>query len=198
MPYHYQQLRRHLRSPRQIIIDPLQRECDPPEDSDWPTPTTFREVNKLMSRLPHWAQVVCAHTAAEMVLSIWVENDWVNENLTREEIEAPRRAIEITWQWLDGEASEGEVNAVAETARTAAWAAWAGNDATWPARDAAWAAIWGARAAAEAAWAAARTTRAAEAAWAAARAAWGDVEEFYREWWDLCRCRLAFIDPQRT
>ncbi len=75
MPYQqYRQLRRHLQSPRRLIVDPFQRECNPPEDPNWPAPTASKEIFELMQRLPHLAQVVCALTAAEMVLPIWGEH----------------------------------------------------------------------------------------------------------------------------
>ena len=209
----YQQLRRYLQSPRQITMDPADRECDPPDDPDWPAPTTFVETETLMNRLPHWAQVVCALTAAEMILPFWEEDDWVNENLSEEQIEAPRRAIETTWQWLDGEASDNEVSAAASAARDAVSAARDAVRPAWvPAARGIWAAAWAADAAEAAAGAAgaagaADAAHAAHAAYAAtwgtaqsphgwayhSRAQTGDVEEVYREWWALCRCRLAFI-----
>ena len=196
----YQQLRRYLQSPRRITMDPADRDCDPPDDPDWPAPMTFGETETLMNRLPHWARVVCALTAAEMILPFWEEDDWVNENLSEEQIETPRQAIETAWQWLDAEASDDEVSVAAVAAHAAAWSAWD------PARGA-WAAAAGAAAAnaAGAAGAAAANAAgapdaayAAYAAYAAARAAaraaaTGNVEEFYRKWWALCRCRLAFI-----
>ncbi len=203
MPLSYQQLQHHLQSPRRIIIDPLQRECDPPEDPDWPAPMTPNEVEQLMHRLPHWAQIVCALTAAEMVLPNWEEDEWVRRNLSKEYREAPSQAIETTWQWLDGDASEAKLNAAATTAWEAAVAT-AARAGAWATRAGAWAAEVAARAARAARTArTARTARAIRAtrdvwtAWAAAWAASGDVEEFYREWWDLCRCRLAFILESR-
>ena len=73
------------------------------------------------------------------------------------------KAIEAKRAWLDGKATDQELDA----ARAAAWAA-AGAAARAAAWDAAWAAAWAA--AGDAAWAAARA-----AAWYAARAAAGDA-----------------------
>ncbi len=214
----YQQLQRYLRTPPPITIDPLLSECDPPEDPDWPAPSTREEVEQLMRQLPHWAQVVCALTAAEMVLPIWETHNWINENLSEEQIEAPHQAIEVIRQWLDDEALQvvtvenirepvyenvWAVATAAEDAATrigptsptgnrplsAAWAAWAAVSAL-DARIRS--ATWGA------------TEAAQYAGMAAAIAAHGSLRnsdsrisssimDFYREWWDLCRCRLAFI-----
>ncbi len=182
----YQQLRRYLRTPRRIIIDPAQRECDPPEDPDWPAPTTHEEVLELMLRLPHWIRIVCALTAAEMVLPI----------LSEEQIEAPHRSIEITWQWLDNNASDAEVQTEAATTRDAAAAIWASRHDT-PDYFAAYSAV---MAAALAGWAVNNIYRwPASGIQHAARAIRSgpftrDVDaRFYHEWWDLCRCRLAFV-----
>ena len=202
----YQQLRRYLQSPRRITLDPADRDCNPPEDPDWPTPTTYQETQELLIRLPLWARAVCALTAAEMVLPIWEEDDWVNTNLSEKQIEAPHRAIVTTWRWLDGEASDDELSAARTAATTAALTAWTAAAAS-GAADAA-SARGPAVAADAAAWAAARVAarvaaRAARAAAASVPDAWGTAfapahKKFYREWWALCRCRLAFILEART
>ncbi len=203
----YQRLRRYLQTPPPITIDPAQRECDPPEDPNWPAPSTREEIEQLMRRLPHWAQVVCALTAAEMALPIWEEDDWVNENLSEEQIEAPSQAIKVTWQWLDGEVSDDELSA----AKTAVWAAaWVAGVAA-NAQDPIWVPprLWAGKAAAYAADATRTTTAATDATAAISQAVWAatrasgvapgstqevvEYRERYREWWDLCRCRLAFI-----
>lgn len=100
-----------------------------------------------MFRLPHWARIVSALTAAEMVLPIWEENELINEKLSEEQMEAPRRAIEITWQSLDNNAAAAEVPTTAAAATDAACCA---NVYTAPAAYSVYSA---ARAAAEAAWA---------------------------------------------
>ncbi len=201
----YKRLRHYLQTPRRIIVDPLRRDCNPPEDPDWPTPTSRSEVGQLVHRLPHWAQVVCAVTAAEMVLPIWEEWTEGVDNLTREEEEAPSQAIEAAWQWLDEETPETQ-EAAYEAAHTAWAAAWVAGGVAGGVADAdaynadanatADAAAWGAWVAGgggvvlDAANSASYAVDAA--AWATAR---GEVAraEFYNEWWKLCRCRLAFI-----
>ncbi len=216
----YQQIQHYLQSPRRIILDPSKRECDPPEDPDWPTPINEREILELMRRLPHWAQVVCAVTAAEMVLWLW--EDWVIEVSDQIETtyqdQAPHQAIKTTRQWLNGDASADEADAAAR----AAWDAGADalTESAGGADVAAARAAWVARAASRAAWSASGPTRAAgarnptraagaatgaarDAAWAAgvwgAGAIAGAAEDaaFFRDWWDLCRCRLAFAHPLR-
>ncbi len=178
------------------------RDCNIPEDPNWPAPINGEEVRKLMNRLPHWAQVVCAVTAAEMVLPIW--EDWAEDrdDLTNQQKEAPGRAIDAAKQRLD---EEIDIPLAARVARAAA-------DAAWDAARAAYTAVWvayaagAARAAAEAAAAAADAARAARAdaaeaatdaaeaaAYVAARVAGAARDDFYLDWWRVCRCRLSFI-----
>ena len=95
----YQQLRRHLESPERIEVYPLW-ECDDPEPEN--APRNKREVQDALVLLPAWARVVCALTAVEMVLPIWEEWPYVENQLY-----APRRTIDFTWQWLrDGMPTE--------------------------------------------------------------------------------------------
>ncbi len=199
----YRQIRLHLQSPRRIIVDPLRRDCNPPEDPNWPTPRALEEVEELMKRLPHWAQVACAITAAEMVFPIWEE--WAEgiEDLSIEHREAPWRAIETAWQWLEEETSETQEADVARRVARRADAAYAAADAAIPAGAPSWAA----RATGDAAHAAARFATVwgarsawSDPAWAAhdAATAWWAINDdapvnFYNDWWRLCRCRLAFI-----
>ena len=107
----------------------------------------------------------------------------------------PRRAIEVTRLFADGQATKDELGAAAKAAKaavaaaeTAAWAAaetakatWTANVAVWTAADVAAEAAWAAKAAA---WAAAITTEAAAWAitWAADTAAWVATEATEREW----------------
>ncbi len=204
----YQQIKRYLQSPRRIVLGEVElvqrllRDCNIPEDPDWPSPRARYEVEPLMHRLPHWAKVVCAITAAEMVLPIW--DDWAeNRNdLTIQQKGAPRRAIDAAKQWLDEEivtapasrvaraADAADAADVADAAEAAAYAvdAYAAAEAADAAADAANAAAY----AANAAYADAAVIAADAAAYA------GDATDdhdgsFYLDWWRVCRCRLAFI-----
>ncbi len=133
----YQQIRRHLRSPRQIVLGEVElvwrllRDCNIPEDPNWPSPTTHEEVLELMNRLPNWAEVVCAVTAAEMVLPIW--DDWAEDrdDLDNQEKESPRRAIDAAKQWLDEEIdiAPADVETAADASDAAADAAAAAHTA---------------------------------------------------------------------
>ncbi len=157
--------------------------CDPPEDPAWPTPTGYESVRALMVRLPHKQRVFCALVAAELVLPIFEEALPDNK--------APRKAIAVTYRWLEGQATANEVRAASAASRTAAYAA------AYAAPHAAQAAY----AAADAAEVAASAFRAAETAEAAATAAlvWGMAgTEFYELWWKECRCRFPFTNVYAT
>ena len=199
----YQQIRSYLQSPRQIIIDPLRKDCNPPEDPNWPSPRTRYEVEQLMGQLPHWAQVVCALTAAEMVLPIWEE--WARQNMITTYIrEAPSQAIDITQRWLDEEVSASEMNAAAHAAAGSAvdTANNTAGSAANTAGDAAYAAVGAAAAAGAGAGGNGATIYAAYSVYnaSAAHASYntGTLTDSFRNWWRLCRCRLAFILEART
>ncbi len=225
----YQQIKRYLQSPRRIVlgeVEPVQRllrDCNIPEDPNWPSPIHSEEAEELMRRLPRWARVVCAVTAAEMVLPIW--EDWAEdrEDLTSQLEYAPADAIYGAKRWLDKEivniapadaalyaahahiAADAALYAAhaahAAHAHIAAYAAHAAADA---AAAAATAAARAAYAAADAAAAAARAAvYAADAAYDAVYAADAAYDaaaytNFYLDWWRVCRCRLSFILEART
>ncbi len=199
----YQQIRRYLRSPRRIVLGEVElvqrllRDCNIPEDPNWPSPINYGEMRELMNRLPNWAKVVCAVTAAEMVLPNW--EDWAEDrdDLTSHEKEAPRQAIDTAKQWLDEEIDIAPT-ADAHDAANAAYDAYNAEPAADPAARGAGYAAHAASHAVDAAWAA-DTAGAVDAAWAAAAAVAraaadaADAANFYLDWWRVCRCRLAFI-----
>ena len=165
----------------------FQQPCDPPDDPRWPAPENFDEVWNLLDRLSLQQQVICALTAAELVLPIFEE--------FQPGIEAPKNGIAMGWQWVQGMVDREQVMVAATAAEDAGgniqWEGERGKNAGHSAFSAAWAAesagdplesvvddAWG-----------------TSEAMLAARGAWNmPEEEFYELWWKECRCRLAIAD----
>ncbi len=202
----YEQLKQYLERPGRSTIDPADRDCKPPEDPAWPTPFDYDETLVLMKRLPHWARVVSAVTAAEMVLPIWEESNWVQTNFTEKEIEAPRQAIELIWRWVNGNKAHAADRTTLRTTLADIWqssmeaylnasgAAQTAARSTWAALQAATRALDAIQSGGHLYLVLATSRPVLEAAVAAS----GDIDEdawvrFYIEWWKLSRCRLAFI-----
>ena len=130
----YQSLRQHLQSGRLGHFDPVDRwECEERESTD--APTDFRSARDLLSSLPHWAQVVCALTAAEMSLPIWEESEFAQsllplplwklseKDLLTPEVQTyftPRRAVETLRIWLNGDANQEDLEQELDIALQAA------------------------------------------------------------------------------
>ncbi len=99
-PQQYRQVRQRLDEPREQIFDPLDVPLLP-EDPEWPTPRTAVEIKRLLQRLPHKAQVLCAVVAAEMALPVW-EESYPENNL-------PKLTLQAIHAWLKTEGSMEEV-----------------------------------------------------------------------------------------
>ncbi len=90
--------------PKQIVVDPLEIPCDPPDDPEWPSPLDMEEVELLLQRLSPWLQFACVFTAVEMVLPIWHYNRFVWEvsQAPAYEKSGPSWAMQYIQDWFDG------------------------------------------------------------------------------------------------
>ena len=193
----------------------------PPDDPEWPAPggtlgTSYPEVRRLLQRLRHPQQVICALTAVEMVLPVW--DRWM---VDAESVvpAAPRRALRQCMECVAGEVEWSlKLKETVLSARNHA----AREDARGPALVAS--AIASAYSAANRELflqSGMRSDQAPEALAAAAvdeafqawladrvrdtrrRKAWETAPESMRDecphrWWAHCRCRLAFRDAPRA
>lgn len=164
----------------------LGRECDLPEDPDWPAPKNEQEVGALLNRLPEIARAMCALIAAELVLPIW-EAEYPEDD-------RPQAAIRAAHDWLNSNISRDAVIEAINSAQNSYWAALGLGGAAATAADAivwgAMAIFWGGRSNFD--------VNASAAVWAAIAmelAHWMSQEEFYNLWWRECRCRLATSTP---
>ncbi len=162
-----------------------------PEDPDWPTPVDYDSVLVLMERLSPQAALVCALTAAEMVLPIW--------DAQYREDHRPEDAIVMAWRWLAGDGDRNELHAARDSAYAAYISVPAGDFTS---------AYYAANAVTHAVDAdqvqygffAARAVYYAAAATSVGSGGWGSVDveaadqRFYRRWWSACRRRLAIYD----
>ncbi len=202
-PPHYAPLKEYLDAPPATVLPQHSYErhltpCDPPEDPNWPTPTDFLSTEALMDRLPHKQQIICALTAAEMVLPIFEE--------AYPENNAPAAAIAITYSWLESRADDADVFAASQDAFEIAYTAFvtaAGQGSAPSATNAAYSSAHASIATYAGIGADYSTaTKAAQAAQRAAMAAsaaqWMTRTEFYELWWRECRCRLPFKDVGET
>ncbi len=187
-------------------LEPREQRFEPteppllPEDPEWPTPTDVDSVVALLERLSPTQQVICALTAAEMVLFIWEERDPGPSDVSA--------MIKTTWEWVRGDASPEQV-------REAASAIYGSGPLIAPIPAADIPALNMARvAAADAGLAAANislsvpiygsdistaeivTEAVSGASYAALWTAWPTREAFFRDWWSRCRARLAFRDVE--
>ncbi len=192
----YQPLRQHLEEGCPVLVDPAMAPLLP-EDPDWPTPIDPSSVHTLVARLPHRAAVLCAVTAAEMVLSIWEERYPGDAR--------PRNGIRSTWHSLRV-APRFKMEAAATYSERLALG-WPTSEAYAPisAADAVAAhdPVWAATAAGFATEAAVAYDPKIAAATDFAYSATSHIVRqrsttarlrFYRLWWSACRRRLAIRD----
>ena len=191
-PPYYEGLKERLEQPSPTVLPQSRYErhltpCDPPDDPSWPAPENFNDVWDLLAGLPLKQQVICALTAAELVLPIFEE--------VQPGIESPKDAIAAGWQWVRGTLDREQVM-VAATAAEAA-----GGDIQWEgalgksAGHSAFAASLAAESAGDSLESVADDAWATMNAMEAAKDYWGmSKEDFYAWWWRECRCRLALED----
>ncbi len=182
----YEEFKTHLEEPPTTTLPQRGYEryltpCDPPDDPEWPTPRNHSDIHELLGRLAHKQQVICALTAAEMVLPIFEQENPNNDR--------PRVAINATYRWIEGQASREEVRDAANATARPALDSAAGAAAYDAAYAASYDPIYDAASAVDAA------ASAVDAASVVAVVFWGIPRvEFYELWWKECRCRLAFSD----
>ena len=148
-----------------------------PEIWDWDA--VIKIINQLSPRM----QVICAVTAAEIVLPIWEKR---NQNRSNPYENTPKLAIEKVKEWIhtSGEVSKYDLD-YAGKAATAAGATLMGAGAT---------AAYSASRAALSVYSAYQVVN--EAVYAIRYAASAsaedgtDKQEFYAKWWDVCKISL--------
>ena len=184
-------------SPSKSVFNPVMPALDVTDDDAYPTPTGPRDIEKLLSGLPGYARVLCAITAAEMVVHLWEESPIVEEELSDYK-DWPRKSLAGLTEFLceghsenaphiitsdmvvDEALIDGQLFAVASAVDDIVWemerpyeegASGSGPDyASHAVSDAARAEM-----------IASPSSKSEEA-----------VQSFYEKWWQRCRARLAF------
>jgi len=163
----------------------------------WPVPVEWNAVVATMGKLTNRMEVICAVTAATMVLPLW--ESWQGKKFTSFK-KSPKEAVDITNRWLLGKtvklselwSAEADARNAADNATSDRWAAYAATSAALAAR------------AATSNTPASRAAQAVEAAAVASGAAAISksyeyrkdhekvvVQQFYKDWWERCKPLLV-------
>jgi len=133
-------------------------------------------VLKVMKKLTHRMQVICAVTAAEIALPVW-------EKFSERENNSPQKAIDLIHKWLLGTATKAELISAAADANAAARSTSGVAYGSANAASYAAATIYTANAAEAASKAITYTVNATQYI----SSATGDATEAYIIWWDRCK-----------
>ncbi|MGE0432886.1 MAG: hypothetical protein AB7K09_21100 [Planctomycetota bacterium] len=152
----------------------------PPEDDDWPAPIDEVLRARLLSRLPHRQKAICALTAAEMALPVWLSR--APGQTTSFD---PVRVLVWVRDWLEGRSSHEELSQAVP---------WDENFKGVP-RDKLLMAVTSAAAAARVAVLDDVSDVERALTFAADACGIGNFwPHFLSDWWRHCRCRMPFRD----
>lgn len=189
-------------SPSESVFNPVMPALDVTDDEAYPTPTGPDDVEKLLARLPGYARVLCAITAAEMVVHLWEESPIVEEELSDYK-DWPRESLEALAEYLlDGETKKARPNIITSDmvvdealidGQLFAVAS-AVDDVVWEMKQ------YEERVAEPGYPFHKAVSSAARAEMIASNSSPSEaLQSFYKKWWQRCRARLAFrVDKSVT